>query len=574
MQTHMNIGNNNSFRSIILKAGFIPIGIGIYSICCAVTYASLFDDIQDLSTDTQVALVAHYDGRTGVITTGNIVESWIPVDGNGSLIRDMTVSSTQRGNGAANLITYNINGQLIFNDPSVAADGRYLSGSLKNAGANEFTIFWLGHYKANAPFATSGTYAYNIGLNNISHQRDDGGGGFRVEMYNGTTYAGDDITAYDGIDTVWSTVITANTHDTYANGVNLNIIGTPSNNVTANANIIIGAYGESGYDLVGNISQIIIFESALNERDRSLIENYLGNLAELPAQPDPITLSTPELTINNGIGSLRWKSEAHLLSSNDLEEWSIEAESTSPMSWEIGKEKEFFRLATNFTEIPRGIVLRTRFASDTYREIEYHVDTGELFFHGEQYHGLDYYGGSDDFWWCTLNSASQGSGLLDFLMDHNDDADTMKAIAIANGWTTYSSDNYSFLTMEPLPSQKTYINHTAPASPGQTNTTDAYTTDYDKIANDKLLYVLYRNVSSGTAYVAVGGPSLNSSTSQHPPGDGSSNRDNGVRIDIALKTTVPMTQINKLKLINKFTPLKPIYDNNTKAYFYEHGEGF
>ena len=109
MQTHMNIGNNNSFRSIILKAGFIPIGIGIYAICCAVTYASLFDDIQDLSTDTQVALVAHYDGRTGVITTGNIVESWIPVDGNGSLIRDMTVSSTQRGNGDANLITYNIN---------------------------------------------------------------------------------------------------------------------------------------------------------------------------------------------------------------------------------------------------------------------------------------------------------------------------------------------------------------------------------------------------------------------------------------------------------------------------------
>ena len=162
------------------------------------------------------------------------------------------------------------------------------------------------------------------------------------------------------------------------------------------------------------------------------------------------------------------------------------------MTWKIDKKKEFFRLVTKFTEIPRGIVLRTRFASDTYREIEYHVDTGELFFHGEQYHGLDYYGGSDDFWWCTLNSVSHGSGLLDFLMDHNDNAAAMKAIALANGWTTYSSDNYSFLTMEPLPSQKTYINHTAPVSPGQTNTTEAYTTDYEKIANDQLLYVLYR----------------------------------------------------------------------------------
>ena len=121
-----------------------------------------------------------------------------------------------------------------------------------------------------------------------------------------------------------------------------------------------------------------------------------------------------ELTIHDGIGELKWNADAHLLFSSDLDEWFIEAEAISPMSWEIDKEKEFFRLTTEFTEIPRGMVLRTRFASDTYREIEYHVDTGELFFRGEQYHGLDYYGGSDDFWWCTLNSANRGSGLLEF----------------------------------------------------------------------------------------------------------------------------------------------------------------
>lgn len=557
-----------------VKTGFIPTAIAIYLICCGVTSASLFEDVPALSTDARSALVAHYDGRTGVATAGNVVESWTPVDGDGKSLQGMAASSTQRGNGAANLITYDGSGRLIFNDPSVAADGRYLSGTLINAGTSDFTIFWLGHYQDNSPFATSGTYAYNVGLNNISHQRDDGNEGFRVEMYNGTTYTGDDITTYDGIDTVWSTVITANTHDTYANGMNLNLVGTPTNSVTANAAIVIGAYSGSGYDFVGDMSQMIIFASALGDDDRGLIENYLGALVGLPSQLDRSTLAAPELIINNGIGSLKWNSDAHLLSSNNLEEWFIEAEATSPMSWEIDKKKEFFRLATKFTKIPRGIVLRTRFASDTYREIEYHVDTGELFFHGEQYHGLDYYGGSDDFWWCTLNSASQGSGLLDFLMDHNDDAAAMKAIALANGWTTYASDNYSFLTMTPLPSQKTYINHTSPASAGQIDTTEAYTTDYENIANDQLLYVLYRNVSSGTAYVAVGGPSLDATTSRHPPGDGSSNRDNGVRIDIALKVNITLSETDKLDLINQFLPLQPIYDDGTDAYFYVHGDGF
>jgi len=557
-----------------MKTEFIPTAIAIYLICCAVTSASLFEDVPALSTDARSALVAHYDGRTGVATAGNVVESWTPVDGDGKSLQGMAASSTQRGNGAANLITYDGSGRLIFNDPSVAADGRYLSGTLTNAGTSNFTIFWLGHYQDNSPFATSGTYAYNVGLNNISHQRDDGNEGFRVEMYNGTTYTGDDITAYDGIDTVWSTVITANTHDTYANGMNLNLVGTPTNSVTANAAIVIGAYSGNGYDFVGDMSQMIIFESALSDAARGLIENYLGDLVGLPPQPDRSTLAAPELIINNGIGSLKWNSDAHLLSSNNLEEWFIEAEAASPMSWEIDKEKEFFRLATKFTKIPRGIVLRTRFASDTYREIEYHVDTGEIFFHGEQYHGLDYYGGSDDFWWCTLNSISHGSRLLDFLMDHNDDAAAMKSIALANGWTTYASDNYSFLTMEPLPSQKTYINHTAPASPGQTDTTEAYTTDYDKITNDQLLYVLYRNASSNTAYVAVGGPSLDATTSRHPPGDGSSNRDNGVRIDIALKVTITLSEADRLELINQFLPLQPIYDDGTEAYFYEHGDGF
>ena len=557
-----------------MKIGFLSATIATYSVFLSDTSASLFDDVPGLSTAARSALVAHYDGRTGVATTGSVVESWIPVDGDGVLLPGMVALSTQRGSGAADLITYDGSDRLIFDDVSTGADGRFLSGNLANAGTSNFTIFWLGHYQDGAPFATSGTYAYNVGLNDVSHQRDDGDGGFRVEMYNGTTYTGDDITAYDGIDTVWSTVITATTHDTYADGMNLNVGGSPTNSVVANAAIVIGAWSSGGYDLVGEIRQIIIFESALDDDDRGLVEAYLGNLAGLPPQPGPTPLLPPELTIHDGIAELTWNADAHLLSSSDLDEWFIEAEATSPLSWEIDKEREFFRLATGFTEIPRGVVLRTRVESDTYREIEYHVDTGELFFRGEQAHGLDYYGGSNNLWWCSLNSANRGSGLLEFLMDRNDDAAAMKAIALASGWTTYASPTYVFLTLEPLSSQKTYINHTAPVSPGQTDTTEAYTADYDEIANSQILFVLYRNASSGAAYVGIGGPGLDATARPQPPGDGSSNRDNGVRMDIALKAAIPLSEADKLELINRFLPVRPIYNDDARAYFYEHGDGF
>ena len=240
----------------------------------APTIDGLLAAVPGLSSQAIDSLVAHYDGSIGVETDGNAVVSWTPVDSNGQLLNDLSVVSTQKGNGGANLITYN-DGKLVFDDSSVGADGRYLAGKLNNAETTDFTVFWLGHYKADAPFATSGTYAYNIGLSNTSHQRDDGKGGFVVEQYNGKTYAGDDITKYDDQTTVWSTVLTADSHSFYANGKNLNLAGDPTNNVKPNADIVIGAYSSSGYDFVGEMEQLIIFNSALSDADRKLIENHL-----------------------------------------------------------------------------------------------------------------------------------------------------------------------------------------------------------------------------------------------------------------------------------------------------------
>ncbi|MFP6864311.1 MAG: hypothetical protein VCA35_00110, partial [Roseibacillus sp.] len=80
--------------------------------------AGLFDDVPGLSTEAQAALVAHYDGRAGVATTGSVVDSWTPVDGDGMLLPGMVTSSTQRGSGAADLITYDGSDRLIFDDTS------------------------------------------------------------------------------------------------------------------------------------------------------------------------------------------------------------------------------------------------------------------------------------------------------------------------------------------------------------------------------------------------------------------------------------------------------------------------
>jgi len=532
------------------------------------TGVGLYSDIPGLSTQAIESLVAHYDGKMGVESDGGSVVSWTPVDGYGDSLDEMIVRSTQIGNGAPELIKYGRPGKLIFDDTNVSADGRYLEGTLSNVESKELTVFWVGNYSAEAPFATSGTYVYNIGINNTSHQRDDGKGGFVVEQYNGITYAGDDIAAYDGVTTVWSTVLTADSHAFYANGENLNVAGTPSNNVQANASMIIGAYSSSGYDFVGEVEQLIIFGSALSDTDRKLVENYLLSFTPLADKP--------EISIEKGLDDVKvnFSKNSYLLSSNDLIEWSIVPGANSGVSIPTGKERVFYQAASEFREIPTGIVLRTKIDSNTWREAQYHLDTGELFFIGEQTHGFDHYTTSgNDLWWCYMNTSNRGSGLIEFLMEKNKNAEATKAKALENGWLAYTQSYYSFLEFKPLAAQNTFVNHTAPDTIGEADTTEAYTADYDIIDNSEIFYVIYRNSNNSNIYAGVGGPSLNQVVDSLPPGDGSSNRDNGVRADIAFKAIIPLSDSDKLELFNKFPPQKAIYDDDSEAYYYVHPDG-
>ena len=534
----------------------------------------LLTAVPELSSKAIDSLVAHYDGSKGVETVDNAVVSWTPVDSTGQLMDSMIVQSAQKGNGGSDLISYDGTGKLFFDDTSVAADGRYLTGKLSNTETKEFTIFWLGHYKADAPFATSGTYAYNIGLSNTSHQRDDGKGGFVVEQYNGITYSGNDISEYDDQTTVWSTVLTADSHSFYANGKNLNLGGMPTNNIKANADIVIGAYSSSGYDFVGEIEQLIIFSSALNTKDRKLIENHLYGGA-FPGD-DEKDKKQPEISIKRDSGSteLRLSEGSHLLSSYDLKNWFIIPEAGLSLPIEEGKDKAFYQAASEFVEIPSGIVLRTRIASDTWREAEYHLDTGEFFFIGEQSHGFDHYTShGNDLWWCYMNTTNKGSGLIEYLMEKNINSMFDKSKSVENGWLGYKSDIYSFLRLKPLGSQKTFSNQEKPEIEGNNDTTEAYTKDYKEVDNSEVDFVLYKNEDNGNIYMGIGGPSFKKIVDPLPPGDGSTNRDNGIRGDIAFKALISLSETHKLELINKFLPLKALYDNRSEPYYYDHPDG-
>tara|TARA_B100001769_G_C22112548_1_gene602404 strand:+ start:9084 stop:10757 length:1674 start_codon:yes stop_codon:yes gene_type:complete len=534
----------------------------------------LLTAVPELSSKAIDSLVAHYDGSKGVETVDNAVVSWTPVDSTGQLMDSMIVQSAQKGNGGSDLISYDGTGKLFFDDTSVAADGRYLTGKLSNTETKEFTIFWLGHYNADAPFATSGTYAYNIGLSNTSHQRDDGKGGFVVEQYNGITYSGNDISEYDDQTTVWSTVLTADSHSFYANGKNLNLGGMPTNNIKANADIVIGAYSSSGYDFVGEIEQLIIFSSALNTKDRKLIENHLYGGA-FPGD-DEKDKKQPEISIKRDSGSteLRLSEGSHLLSSYDLKNWFIIPEASLSLPIEEGKDKAFYKAASEFVEIPSGIVLRTRIASDTWREAEYHLDTGEFFFIGEQSHGFDHYTShGNDLWWCYMNTTNKGSGLIEYLMEKNINSMFDKSKSVENGWLGYKSDIYSFLRLKPLGSQKTFSNQEKPEIEGNNDTTEAYTKDYKEVDNSEVDFVLYKNEDNGNIYMGIGGPSFKKIVDPLPPGDGSTNRDNGIRGDIAFKALITLSVTHKLELINKFLPRKALYDNRSEPYYYDHPDG-
>ena len=240
----------------------------------------LFDRVT-LSQAAEDALVAYFDARVGVTTSGNEVTAWDGFNGTGD-----AVVATLNSTGSPGFIT--TNGTTIFFDDST--NGNFvprLEGPLTTSGAGlSYTIFWRGHYDSDNRngFENSGLYAYNIG-GEMSHQRDNGGGGFLLQLRDGSAdHNGDQITAFDDIDTVWTTIYTPNSHTAFANGTNLNVGGSPNYNVPDDPNVFLGGFSPAGFNFLGQMSQLLVFEDVLSSSDIAAVESYLAQV------PEPSTL--------------------------------------------------------------------------------------------------------------------------------------------------------------------------------------------------------------------------------------------------------------------------------------------
>jgi len=167
------------------------------------------------------------------------------------------------------------------------------------------------------------------------------------------------------------------------------------------------------------------------------------------------------------------------------------------------------------------------------RHVQYDMQTGELLLVGEVGHGMDHFSGSGAFWWCSFGGHAS-SPILSFLMREStlEYHERPMYYPPGLGLPYTNSGQYSLIRLEPLASQATVVN--------KANAGTDYPDDYTEIPNGNLEYFLYRQVD-GSFNIAV----MDDGVAQEIEigealGDGSSNRDNGVRIDIAFRAHLPL----------------------------------
>ena len=258
-------------------------------------------------------LVAHFQANTESLSLdsqGNVL-SWTAQN-------DAGLTLTAGGTDDAANIRFDANGMgslgtLEINDFS--GDNRYLSGDL-GTGLNGSSIFWVGYYDPGRNGSLgdgSGQYAYSIGRaagqgTQLDHQIDDG----RFELYGGgRTQGGIDITYLNGAYSVFQTnyYSEAPGHVAYANGFDLLIPSDGGYSVPSGEELQMfgwqdGSGTPAGYNFVGNMSDLVIYDRVLDAADAAFVTSYLSDrLPETPPEPpsaaEPVTLYAPLTGLGN-----------------------------------------------------------------------------------------------------------------------------------------------------------------------------------------------------------------------------------------------------------------------------------
>jgi len=193
------------------------------------------------------------------------------------------------------------------------------------------------------------------------------------------------------------------------------------------------------------------------------------------------------------------------------------------------------------------------------RHVQYDMQTGELLLVGEVAHGMDYFSGSGGFWWCSFGGHA-GSPILSFLMRESTVEHHDRLYYYPRGleppYTNHGQ--YSLIRLEPLASQRTFVN--------KANAGTDYPDSYAEIPTGRLEFFLYQSVDGSFNIAVMDAGIAQEAQAGEAAGDGSSNRDNGVRMDIAFRAQLALP-------LEKFRWTQ-FLDQNSAAYDTEHPTGF
>jgi len=231
------------------------------------------------------ALVAHFRADATTVATdpqGNVI-SWTAANNNAIILNGTgTPLSNIRFNPTG------MSGKPTVEVHDFTGQDRVLSGSIAGT-RTATTIIWLGYFSPTRNGALgdgSGQYIYCYGADGpdgsqLDMQIDNN----NVEVFGGSgTQLGDPINQWNYQYSVWRAYYgtgTGNGQAIFVNRINLNLPPTITANFNVTGNLMLFGFQNStgasgGFNFVGNLSSLLIYDGILNAADTLAIENFLA----------------------------------------------------------------------------------------------------------------------------------------------------------------------------------------------------------------------------------------------------------------------------------------------------------